>query len=55
MTTVKAHDPRRKRRRITFIVVIILLILAFFYGLTTGSVKITYSDAWQTLTGGEVT
>ncbi|MFP3129888.1 FecCD family ABC transporter permease, partial [Listeria monocytogenes] len=52
MTTVKAHDPRRKRRRITFIVVIILLILAFFYGLTTGSVKITYSDAWQTLTGG---
>lgn len=44
MTTVKAHDPRRKRRRITFIVVIILLILAFFYGLTTGSVKITYSE-----------
>ncbi|KID16859.1 iron chelate uptake ABC transporter family permease subunit, partial [Listeria monocytogenes] len=35
-----------------FIVVIVLLILALFYGLTTGPVKVTYSDAWQTLTVG---
>ncbi|MBC1890555.1 FecCD family ABC transporter permease [Listeria booriae] len=46
------HDPRKKRRIITFSVTILLLIVVFFYGLTTGSVKVSYSEVWQTLTGG---
>ncbi|MBC1433740.1 FecCD family ABC transporter permease [Paenilisteria rocourtiae] len=45
------HDPRKKRRIITFIITILLLVVVFFYGLTTGSVKVSYSEVWQTLMG----
>lgn len=43
-------DPRQKRRFWSFIIVFILLILVFFYSLTTGSVKLSYSEVWASLT-----
>ncbi|WP_088825361.1 MULTISPECIES: iron ABC transporter permease [Listeria] len=46
-----AHDPRRRRRLISLAVVLVLLIVVFFYGLTTGSVGLSYSQVWHVLTG----
>ncbi|WP_239256784.1 FecCD family ABC transporter permease [Listeria ilorinensis] len=48
---MKRYDPRSKRRLVTFIIVSILLVLVFFYGLTTGSVPLSYQEVWRTLTG----
>lgn len=45
------HDPRRKRRLISFVLIGLLLVFVFFYGLTTGSVKLSYSEVWHAITG----
>ncbi|WP_163654901.1 iron ABC transporter permease [Listeria sp. PSOL-1] len=48
---MKIRDPRQRRRYLTFIVILALLIMVFFYSLTTGAVKISYGEVWQSLIG----
>lgn len=51
MALDRKQDPRHKRRIITAITVLFLLVVVFLYGLTTGSVKISYIDAVKTIFG----
>ncbi|MHC5279104.1 FecCD family ABC transporter permease [Listeria kieliensis] len=44
-------DPRARRRFLSFIIVLVLLVVVFFYSLTTGSVKLSYAEVWQSLAG----